>query len=197
MFFIVNKTKSNIIIKDLSVKLGPRQAIDLDKIISRKKSENSLNLKTAKEKGQIEIRIKDGFKNALPTKRKKVDNGLDSLKNEIVGEVKDMMKSMSRELMEQQLQNKYQGIDAGDLENIFKKVVQSIPKTETVVIREGGVDVPQGEEVEMDEETLSLINARTVDGIVKNVKLNNVRYKESIEQNDIEQNVSELEDLLG
>ena len=41
MFFIVNKTKQHISLPDIKISLGPRQAIDLDKIMSREESEKS------------------------------------------------------------------------------------------------------------------------------------------------------------
>ena len=47
MFFIVNKTKKTIVLGDLSITLGPKQAIDLDKIMKRHKSDDSISLKTA------------------------------------------------------------------------------------------------------------------------------------------------------
>ena len=50
MFFIINKTKRNIIISDIKVSLGPRQAIDLDKMIDRDISDKSKDLKNIREK---------------------------------------------------------------------------------------------------------------------------------------------------
>ena len=191
MFFIVNKTRSSIVIKDIGITLGPKQAIDLDKVISREKSNNSKHLRLAKSQGSIEIRRKDETVKHSNIPTEKTDNNLNSLKNEIVGEVKNMMESMSKEL------NKNQGINENQLENILKKVVQSIPKNETVIIKENNNLIPQDEEIEIDENILVDMNKRVVNKIVKDAKVKSVKYKEEIQENTILSNIDELENLLG
>ena len=97
MFFIVNKTKGPITLGDIGVSLGPRQAVDLDKIMKRSKSDQSQSLKSANAKGDIEIRVKD-VKKSNDTIDIKVksnsSNDLKSMKEEIVGEVKEAVKEL-------------------------------------------------------------------------------------------------------
>jgi len=99
MFFIVNKTKGTITLGDLGSKglsLGPRQAIDLDKIMKRSQSEESKALKNAKDRGDIEVRIKDETKPTKVVKDKGVSSSPDykEMKKEIVKEVKGVMSDL-------------------------------------------------------------------------------------------------------
>ncbi len=189
MFFIVNKTKSTIVISDIAITLGPRQAIDLDKMMSRSKSNSSKMLKAANKRGQIDIRIKDGGKTSnidLP----KVDNSLDDFKKEIIGEIKDLFTKQIPPTPKEVLNKK-------DLAELAQKIIQNMPKSETVFIQEKSQKIKTEEEVIIDEEILVDINARAVDDVVKDVKSNNMRHKEDTKMNDLEQNILELENLLG
>ncbi len=184
MFFIVNKTKGPITLGDLRVTLGPRQAIDLDKIMKRPKSENSRSLKLAKKNGDIEVRIKDEPTpvQASNPKSKYQDPDLGGMKDEIIGEMKELLK------------NHRAGISKEDLQAL----IDAMPKnTETVIIQQGGEKIREDEEVEMDGETLAKINARTVNEMVKDTEIKSVHYKEKHEENTILGNADELMDLLG
>ena len=58
MFFIVNITKSGFPIGDLGIKLGPQQAVDLDKLVGRKRADDSRDLKILVSKGRVKIKTK-------------------------------------------------------------------------------------------------------------------------------------------
>jgi hypothetical protein len=186
MFFIVNKTKRNITLGDLGLNLGPKQAIDLDKTnIPRSKSEASRSLKMAQKSGDIEVRFKDKpksksvFIEATPE--------LGNIKEEIIGEMKDVMKEF--------LSNQT-GVSKADLQEL----INAMPKTtETVIYRQDQENIKQreDEEIEMDEEMLAKINARTVNNIVKDTEIKAVHHEEKYEDSTILDNVGELEDLLG
>ena len=98
MFFIVNKTENNISLSDIKINLGPRQAIDLDRLMGRSSSEKSSALKQAVKKGDVEIRMKDNIVNAereidhLDTREPSVD--LNSMKKEIIDEVRQVVKEV-------------------------------------------------------------------------------------------------------
>lgn len=187
MFFIVNKTKGTIVIADLGVTLGPRQAIDLDKLMPRSKSESSKLLKAASKKGQVDIRIKDGGKpqNVAPAP---VDNTLDDFKKEMMEEMKGLLSNQPVPK---------QGLGKEDLAEFAQQIIKNMPEKETVIIHGDKQDTREDDEVEMDEETLAKINARTIEDLVKDVTVDNVKHKESTEINDLEKNISELENLIG
>ena len=188
MFFIVNKTKSTIIIGDIGITLGPKQAIDLDKMMSRSKSNSSKMLKTANKKGQIDIRIKDGGKlsNIDPPK---VNNSLNDFKKEIIGEIKDL-------LTQQITPTPKEGLNKKDLADIAQQIIQNMPKSETVIIQEKPKEI-KIEEVAIDEEKLLEINARTVNKMVEGTDINEIKCKEEKKDNNILQNINELEGLIG
>ena len=192
MFFIVNKTKQTIVLGDMGVTLGPRQAVDLDRIVSREKSNASKYLKAAKHKGQIEIRIKDGEKPRRVASKPQPSNNLDSFKKDIIDEMKGLLSQQSQAIAPK-------GLDKKDLAEFAKEIIKSMPKQEkeTIIIKGKQEEIRTDEEVEIDEETLAKINSRTIEGLVKDVKFENVKHKEHIEINNLEQNILELEDLLG
>ncbi len=190
MFFIVNKTKGPVVIADIGVTLGPRQAIDLDKIMPRSKSNESKMLKVANKNGTIDIRIKDGGKPSNIDPEPKSRNELDDFKSEMIEEMKNLLSKQKQPITKG-------GIDKSDLAEFAKQIIANMPKSETVIIREEGKEVRTDEEVEVDESLLAEINARTVDGITKNAKLGNINLKEEKQENTILDNISELEDLIG
>ncbi len=184
MFFIVNKTKGHITLGDIGINLGPRQAIDLDKIMKRAKSDESQALKNASKRGDIDIRVKDKPKvKTIPnTTPKSRSNELGNMKAEIIGEMRELLKGQGG------------GISKEDLQAL----IAAMPKSsETVIYRQEGEKIREDEEVEMDENILATINARTVDNIVKDTEIKSVHYEEKQVENTILDNVDELENLLG
>ena len=102
------------------------------------------------------------------------------MKNDIIGEMKELLKGQQSGLTKEDL----------------AELLAAMPKQETVIMRQEGEKIRQDEEVEMDEETLAKINARTVDGMVKDTTMKSVKYEEKREENTILDNVDELMDLL-
>jgi hypothetical protein len=192
MFFIVNKTKGHVTLGDIGITLGPRQAVDLDKIMKRSKSEDSMALQAAKARGDVEVRVKDTPKvkaKAIPdTIGQSFPDELGNIKKEIIGEMKDTMKEL--------LKGQGGGVSKADLQEL----INAMPKvSETVIYRHDQENIAQreDEEVEMDSEVMAKINVRTVDNIVKDTEVKAVHYKEKQAENTILDNIDELEDLLG
>jgi len=191
VFFIVNKTKGSIVISDIGVTLGPRQAVDLDKMMSRSKSESSRMLKGASKKGHIDIRIKDNGKTSNVSPAPKVENDLDDFKKEMLEEMKGLLSQ------QQPAQVTHQGLGKDDLAAFAQQIISNIPKQETVIVQGEKKEVRKDEEVEMDEEVLAKINARIVDKIVEGSDEVSVNYKEEKQDNTILDNINELEKLIG
>lgn len=190
MFFIVNKTKKHITLSDIKISLGPRQAIDLDKIMDRSQSENSRHLRIAASKGDVEIRTKDGKIKRNDRKEPVKTNSPDinKVKEEIIKEMKDEMKSLKN--------NSSNSLSREDLMDVMKELVQNLPSKE--IISGKNVDNKSDEvDVEINEDLLIDINARAVEKRVKDVKMESVDYKEESKENTIINNIDELEDLLG
>jgi len=191
MFFIVNKTKQTLVLGDLGVTLGPRQAVDLDKVVSRDKSDNSKSLKNAKKNGQVEVRSKDGEKPKHPEHQviSQPINVIDNLKKELIEEMKAVMS--------QQTKVPTDSVSKEDLKNFAKEIIQSMPESKTVIMQGNNVvENRTDEEVEMNEDLLVDINARSVDNIVEGTDIKAIRYKEEQQENTILDNIDELEGLL-
>lgn len=190
MYFIVNKTKKTIHLPDIKITLGPRQAIDIDQLISRSESDSSNSLKSAKSKGEIEVRIKDKDKNE---ENKNIIEYRDN--NSDVGEIKKMLNELKGVVENLSLNAKSgiteKGISQNDLKKMAETIASYMPST-----------VPQddkNDEIEsnMSDEILSIINAKTVNKIVEKTEIKSIRYDETDSHNSVLGNASELENLLG
>jgi len=186
VFFIVNRTKKHITLPDIKISLGPRQAIDLDRIMDRSESEKSRHLRAASSKGDIEIRVKDGepLKKIPDTKIEKKED-INKIKDEIIREMKDELKELKSN----------NGLSKEDLMAVMQQFVENMP-TKEVVIRDSQKTSYEEEDVEIDEGLLADINEKTVEKRVKNVEMEPIKYKEENKNNTIINNIEELEGLL-
>jgi len=188
MFFIVNRTKKHITLPDIKISLGPRQAIDLDKIMERSESEKSKHLRAASAKGDVEIRVKDNeaLKKIPNTKTGSAQSDIGKIKDEIIKEMKNELRGIKAS---------DNSISKEDLMAFMQQLINNMP-TKEVVIKETS-HIVEEEDAEIDENLLADINARTVEKRVKDVKIEQVKYKEESQNNTIISNIDELENLLG
>ncbi len=189
MYFVINKTKKHITIGDIGINLGPRQAIDLQKVLKKEKYENSRHLRIAQGNGDIEIRISRKESKKQQNVIKKDDTvDMEKMKNDIIKEMKNEFKNIGQ---------KEDNLSKKDLIEVITEVIKNLPK-EKIIIREKGRETEfDDEKVEIDEELLGEINKRVVEKMVKNVKSEEIKYKEEKQRNDIDSSVDELENLLG
>lgn len=189
MFFIVNKTKEIVVIGDIGVTLGPKCAADLDKLMSRDKSESSKMIKAASRNGQIDIRIKDGGRTSKIKTPEKI-NDFDDFKKEILEEMKRLLNNTQQPTQQQ-------GLSKEDLAVFTQQIISSISKSETVTIQGQQQEVRTDEDVDVGIVELGEMNKRIINKIVENVESVDIKYKEEIQKNDLDNNVSELEGFLG
>jgi len=193
MYFVINKTQNQIAFQDISLSLGPHQAIDLEKIMKKEKYENSRHLRLAQGNGDIEIRIskKESKKEKviITPKKDTTKDDIEKMKNEIISELRNINKEPVNN----------DSLSKKDLVEIMTEVMKNMPReTTTTIIREGtGKEEFDDEKVEIDEKLLSEINKRAVNKMVENVKSEEIKYKKEKQQNDLDQNIEELEGLLG
>jgi hypothetical protein len=197
VFFIVNNMKCQVEIEDIHIKLGPRQALDLDKKIDREKSENSKDLRFKVGKGIISIRAKD---NPVKVKFKQtVDNtnDINKLKEDLINEMKSQLQAVGQDL-KNQLSNNKKELSIDDIKEVMKQIVSEMPQaSNTVIMQEVKKKISEEQEIEVDESLLADIHARTVNELTKETSVGNVNYKEEKQKNTILNNVDELSDLLG
>ena len=196
MFFIVNTTKSDIKIDDINIKLGPRQAMDLDKIMGREKSGTSKDLRLKISKGIIDVRRKDVI-NPVKISQPVVNNTADmnKMKEELLQEMKSQLNLVGSEIKEQINKNK-QGVSIEDITNAVRQVVASMPQASSQVVLQKVKEEFYGE-ADIDESLLADIHARAVNELTKETKVGHIDYKKAKSVDNIDNNVSELEELLG
>ncbi|KKK55650.1 hypothetical protein LCGC14_3072430, partial [marine sediment metagenome] len=111
-------------------------------------------------------------------------------------------KILKKEFKNKNIGQKEDSLSKKDLVETMTEVIKKLPKEkiikEITVIREGGKEGEfDDEKVEISEELLSEINKRVVEKMVKNVKSEEIKYKEEKQKDDIDGNIEELENLLG
>ena len=114
---------------------------------------------------------------------------MEKIKNDIIKEMKNEFKNIGQ---------KEDSLSKKDLIEVITEVMKNMPKEKITIIREKGKEEEfDDEKVEINEELLGEINKRVVEKMVKNVKSEEIKYKEEKQKSDIESSVSELEQLLG
>jgi hypothetical protein len=192
MFFIVNKTKQRIVLGDLGVSLGPRQAIDLDKIVKRERSEKSGHLILAKNKGEIEIRIKDSdAKKVIPNTPTDSNADLNKMKDDIVSELRGSIQQLAQQISASKPGSSNVVLSDEDVRNLTQQIMDKIPSE-----RKSDSDTLKEEDIEMDGNVVSDINARAVNKMVKNTDISGIKYKEEKLDSKILGDMKELEKLL-
>jgi hypothetical protein len=188
MFFIVNKTKQVIVIGDLKVTLGPRQAIDLDSKIDRFVSNNSKNLKTLISKGSIEVKRKDvaekPVSDHIPQPKNTTDIDISKMKDEILQGVRE---SMSEMLKPQNQVKENTNISPEELAQMIASLINGNNVKKNI----------ENDDIIIDENILSDIHSKTIDKKMKNIECGDISYNTQKSENTLDDNISELENLIG
>lgn len=194
MFFIINKTKHTIAISDLKLSLGPRQGVDLDRIVSRETSNKSKLLKKLSKKGIIFIQRKDE-----ENKNIKIESHIDNSEKfdikELKKEFREGIKGLSNELKKQS--NNNNSISKNDLQELITQMMSMMQQNQTGVRYIEREKENEEEDVKMDENILTDIHARAVKDLTKDSKMGSINYKKEEIDDNLEDNIDELENLLG
>ena len=191
MFFIVNTTKQSLSIADLKLILGPRQGIDLDTKYSREESEKSMGIKSLISKGLISVKnktqavVESRFIQEVHTHNHSETIDAEKIKTEIVDSLKEALAGM---VTPQQSQN---NINMEDLAKLISSM--NVNNTQPVQAQK----VIHDDDVQVNEGVLADIHSRTVSKMVEGVESGDINCEASTTDNDIDENIDELEDLLG
>ena len=193
MYFVVNKTKSTVVISDLGLSLGPRQASDLDERFGREKAERSRELKKAIKAGYIGIKVKDPIipkvqpTQVVDTEKIKQSVLLD-IKNDIRDEIKKGMNGIGAGISESFLTKSLESLAQNILETQGSaNFAQNFKKA----VSESEIDVP------INEEMMADIHARAVDKITDNIDEMHIEYAKKEVEDSVKDNADELDSLLG
>jgi len=224
MYFIVNTTKRNVVIPDLKISLGPRQAKDLDIMFKRNEIDSSRHLAAAISRGIINVKVKDGSQvkqEVVTTSQQNNNLNMEELQDRVSDGIAEGLKEamkiaqptqpgitpadlqkMLLELQKAQQQVQVQpqvqsGVSSEDIEKIMNKVVDAIKDQQGNTVIMQGEQVKKDEEVEIDEDKLIEIHSRTMDKKMKNTDISDIVYEEKeVDEEGFINNIDELEGLL-
>ena len=199
MYFIVNTTKQSLSISDLKLVLGPRQGIDLDVKYSREQVEKSNGLKTLISKGMLSVKTKtepsveSRFIQEVHTHNHN-EFDAEKMKQEILEGLKDVLaENLKPAKVESQVQP--QQSSNIDMAELAKMITSMMPQTQQV--SSNNERIIDDEDIKVDEGVLADIHSRTVNKIVESVQSGEINCDSSTTKNDIDDNIDELENLLG
>lgn len=202
MYIVVNRTKEVINFSDLNWVLGPRQSIDLDAIRSRKEIDESEDLKSAVKQGRVQIR------HSSVSNTKKESNYIGPLNPSI---------RVKTPTFNDDYVEKIRVAIREEVENQFKKkepktqIVEKVPSEMSELLaqmkqmmemqsRHVQSSLPAEKVIEVEEDLdinkLSDIHAKSVGKISKDAS-GQVKYTEQKYDNNLDQNIKDLESLLG
>lgn len=191
MFFIVNTTKQSLSISDLKLILGPRQAIDLDARYTRDQAEKSRGLKSLVSKGLISIKNKTEPKVETHFIQEVHNHSNEFDAEKMKADIMSGFKEIIAEGMPSPIPTPQQNIN---VEELAKMIAEMIPQG----TNNQNMNLPtKDKEVKVDDAVLADIHSRAVNKIVEGVESGEINYEQDITENDIDENIDELEGLLG
>ena len=196
MFFIVNKTTQPLVIADIKLSLGPRQAIDLDRIMGREKSESSKDLLLGVREGKISVKRKDEVGKVIINTVKESNVDIEKIKRELLAEMKSGFKELKEEM-----KPTTGGVSIEEITKVMREIVASMPQaSETTIIREVGEAIKKssGSDIPLDPLLLSEIHKKAVNRMMKDSKVGRIDLKEEkTDVDDLDSKIDELDGLLG
>jgi len=211
MYFIVNKTKRPVIISDLKLELKPKQAIDLDKIYDRHKLDNSRDLAHAVRSGYVQIRQKT-LKNLdepdaalLPAAEASPPVDAEKIKEEMRKEFQEQMAVLSDTIkssvanpeMMQVLKQLSGAIQDGQFGTTVLKEKETVREVRVVDDSQAeDTEEDHGGDDDLDPAIAEQIHAKAVDRLTKQSK-GKVAYQEEHTEDSVNENVDELDSLMG
>lgn len=183
MFFIVNRTNKDLTIGDLDISIGPRKAIDLEKIRSREKIDSSTDLRTCIKNGYLQVRHNSKASQTEENKEPEKVNVDDEQINKIRLAVADEVKSQIADAMK--------GNSGGDNSEILSKL--------NALLSGQGQSQSSAAypiEDELDEDVLADIHAKRMKNVGKDTE-GKVTYEKKKSTDSAVDRAAELDNLLG
>lgn len=185
MYLIINMTTDMIIIGDLGIELGPKKAIDLDKVFQdRSKFEHSKDLKYAEKSRKIQIRhdrVVNKERETVTVTQKIDDEHIMKIREAVRQEVVEQIKNIS-------------STPDNQIEIILEQMRNMIERGSSLKENSVNESVVQDNYNDIDLDKLSEIHAKSVKKISKNTE-GNVRYEEHKSSSSLD-NLDELDGLL-
>lgn len=192
MFLVANVTGSVIIVNELNLSLGVKQAIDLHKVNLAMDPDKSGELRSKIATGSIKVLKQDSKKQKKLKASKKIVNNttVNTIDQEEL--IKSITAIVKKEVSNQTQDNQKVMEAINGLSNLVKN------QKNTVIVQNGTevVSSKKKESLNLDDETLVQIHKRSVDSMTEKAE-GNLKYEDQeITDDTMEDDMSLLEDLF-
>jgi len=195
MFLVANTTKKAVIVKELNLHLGVKQAIDLHKVNLTIAPEKSGELRGYISSGAIKVLKQDSKKSKKLKESKKIVN------NTIVNNTIDQ-EELARNIaaiVKQEVSN--QNKNNREIMEALSGLSSLVKNQKSTVIVQGQaqgevITKKKREKLDLDDETLVQIHKRSVDSMTEKAEGNLEYEDQEITDDTMEDDMSLLEDLL-
>jgi len=193
MFLVANTTNRAIIINELNLSLGVKQAIDLHKVNLAMNPDKSGELRVYIKSGSIKVLKQDSKKSKkIKDSKKIVNNTINTIDQE------ELVKSIAA-MVKQEVSN--QNKDNQEIMKAISGLSSLVKNQKSTVIVQGQsqdevVSKKKREELDLDQETLVQIHKRSMDNMTKKAEGNLEYEDQEITDDTMEEDLSLLEDLF-
>ena len=193
MFLVANVTGSVIIVNELNLSLGVKQAIDLHKVNLAMDPDKSGELRSKIATGSIKVLKQDSKKQKKLKASKKIVNNTTTVNTIDQEELIKSITAIVKKEVSNQTQDNQKVMEAiNGLSNLVKN------QKNTVIVQNGTevVSSKKKESLNLDDETLVQIHKRSVDSMTEKAE-GNLKYEDQeITDDTMEDDMSLLEDLF-
>lgn len=193
MFLVANVTGSIIIVNELNLSLGVKQAIDLHKVNLAMDPDKSGELRSKIATGSIKVLKQDSKKQKKLKASKKIVNNTTTVNTIDQEELIKSITAIVKKEVSNQTQDNQKVMEAiNGLSNLVKN------QKNTVIVQNGTevVSSKKKESLNLDDETLVQIHKRSVDSMTEKAE-GNLKYEDQeITDDTMEDDMSLLEDLF-
>jgi len=193
VFLVANVTGSIIIVNELNLSLGVKQAIDLHKVNLAMDPDKSGELRSKIATGSIKVLKQDSKKQKKLKASKKIVNNTTTVNTIDQEELIKSITAIVKKEVSNQTQDNQKVMEAiNGLSNLVKN------QKNTVIVQNGTevVSSKKKESLNLDDETLVQIHKRSVDSMTEKAE-GNLKYEDQeITDDTMEDDMSLLEDLF-
>jgi len=193
VFLVANVTGSVIIVNELNLSLGVKQAIDLHKVNLAMDPDKSGELRSKIATGSIKVLKQDSKKQKKLKASKKIVNNTTTVNTIDQEELIKSITAIVKKEVSNQTQDNQKVMEAiNGLSNLVKN------QKNTVIVQNGTevVSSKKKESLNLDDETLVQIHKRSVDSMTEKAE-GNLKYEDQeITDDTMEDDMSLLEDLF-
>ena len=184
MYLVLNTTRKLLIIDDLGIELSKHQMLDLDKI------ELKIKIEESKQLNQL---IKTGIVKVMNSDRNPTSDSTSIAPDE------SQKPAMDKDEMRKLIKEELAGVKSQPVEN-NQDAVLGMMKEMMNMMKNGVVtsgEISADEDIEIDDDTLMEIHAKTMKKISEGSKASVNYNKKEVNGNKIQKGVDDLEGLIG